>query len=161
MLRYTDQAAFEYHQKTSAFKHIVDFADKEDLYESEPIMYLFDPIFAFTKPEIVKAKDPFIVFGTVSYLSGKMEESLPYWKEVFSTSQKNEPGTLEYAVCKDSVETDVMRMVEIYESKDYLWATHAKSAEVSENVKNTSHLRTGLKHVFLKICGGYFHKPKS
>jgi len=155
---YADQASFATHQTSSAFKDLVNFAENENLYAEEPVVYELTPFHILTRPKVLTHNDPYIVFGTVEYQAGKMVESMPYWKNVFSTTQTEEAGSLVYALCSDHAKPDVMRTVEVYESKEYLWDPHAKSDAVVENVKNTKHLRTGLEHVFLQIIAGYLYK---
>jgi quinol monooxygenase YgiN len=113
---------------------------------------------ALVRASISAHADPYIVLGTVDYEDGGLNASFPYWKAVFETTQKNEEGTLKYALCQDSEDPKKLRTIEAYKDKEYLWGVHVKTDAVKENVANTKHLRTGLKHVFLKIVGGYFVK---
>ena len=50
--------------------------------------------------------------------------------------------------------------MEVYQSEEYLRGVHVKNKAIEESVKNTKHLRTGLKHVFLRLVAGYLWKTE-
>lgn len=158
-LRYTDEDALNTHQKSPLHHSIVDlFSTQPPLLDGTPVLMQAATLHSLTRPEISKANDPYIVFGTVDFVEGGLDESLPYWKDVFETTKEDEEGTLSYSLCRDVKDPKKLRTVEAFSSKEYLWDMHAKSKAVADNVKHTKHLRTGLKHVFLQMVGGYFYK---
>jgi quinol monooxygenase YgiN len=83
---------------------------------------------------------------------------LPYWQAVVDTTEKEEPGSLLYGICKDPGNPEKLYTIEAYKSEEYLRGVHVKNKAIEESVRNTKHLRTGLKHVFLRLVAGYLWK---
>jgi quinol monooxygenase YgiN len=120
------------------------------------LRYLDD--FHFTRLELAKHKDPYVVVGELDYKPDTIPTTIPYWKAVVEAGRNEEPGTLSYGICKDPKDKDKLYCLEVYESKDYLMDVHAKSQAIQESIKNTKHLRNGLRHHWLKLSGGFLVK---
>lgn len=153
-----DKAVADAHLACEAVQDLIKLFGAEPVLTDAPTVYQLEPIYSFTKNKATEAIDPYIVFANLIYKPGTMEQSLPYWKEVASSSEHDEAGTLSYALCKEEANANMLHTVEVYESKEYLWDAHAKSKAVTESVANTKHLREGLQQTFLKMIGGYLHK---
>lgn len=157
--RYTDENALSIHQSTPLYHNIIElFTTQPELLGAPPVLTRVNTLHTLTRASVAKEINPYIVYGTVEYTENGLDQSLSYWKDVFETTQQKEEGTLSYSLCRDVEDPKILRTVEVYTSEEYLWDVHAKSDALAENVKNTKHLRTGLKHVFLRIVGGYFYK---
>lgn len=157
---FSNEDALRTHQSSSIYRSLLDLLSSSEppLLKDTPALILANPFNSMTRDYISKNETPFILLGTVDYVDGGLDKSLPYWKDIFETTDQSEEGTLSYSLCKDREQPDKLRTIEVYKDSEYLWTTHAKSRAVAENVKNTKHLRTGLKHIFLRIVGGYFLK---
>lgn len=80
------------------------------------------------------------------------------WKDLVSAAEANEPGTLRYSVMDDQ-KANFIRMVEVYESKDFLYGTHLKSSAIAANQAQNGAWRTGEKVVYhLEKVDGYLFK---
>lgn len=110
-----------------------------------------------TRAEADTHEDPFVAMGVLAYKDGTVPQSMPYWKDVVAISAEEE-GTLSYGIYTNTEDKNQVVAWEVYTSKEYLYDVHAKSDAVQANVKNTGHLREGLKHTFLKKVGGFFKK---
>lgn len=117
--------------------------------------------FDFTRKQAAETQDPCVVLAELDYKPDTVQKSIPYWKAVVETGRENEPGTLVYGILKDPKEQHKLFTVEAYESKEYLTDVHVKSKAIEESIKNTKHLRDGLKHQFLKVRGGFLHKDST
>jgi len=156
---YADQATSDAHLASQPVQDLIALMTSDPtLLAGPPAVYQLEPIYSSTKPEIADAKSPHIVFANLDYKPEGIKTSLPYWEKVASTSEKDEPGTLFYAVTKTAENPDQLHTVEVYESEKYLWDVHAKSQAVQDSVANTKHLRTGLKHAHLQLVGGFWYK---
>jgi quinol monooxygenase YgiN len=118
----------------------------------------FIPSFSFSRPQVATSPNAHIIFATLDYKPDTIPTSLPYWKAVVDTSKNDELGTLLYGICKDPADGNKLYTLEAYESKEYLTNVHVKSKAIEESIKNTKHLRDGLKHTFLKLEAGYLFK---
>jgi quinol monooxygenase YgiN len=141
-------------------KDIVDWSTTDAILECAPTVYQLEFIddFHFAKPSVTAHSDPYVVFAQLDYKPDTMPISLPYWKAVVDTSNHDESNTLVYGICRDPEDKDKLYTVEAYESKEYLMDVHAKSNAIAESIKNTKHLRSGLKHTFLKVEGGFLYR---
>lgn len=118
----------------------------------------FIPPLSFNREEVLKHEDPHVIFATLDYIPGGVETSIPYWKAVVETGRDNEPGTLVYGILKDPNTVNRLCTIEAYESADYLRDVHVPSQAIQNSIANTKHLRTGLKHNFLKKKAGFLYK---
>jgi quinol monooxygenase YgiN len=168
--RYKNQAALDAHMNAEPTKAALAFVSRTDppvLTGPPSVKYLevFDDL-ASIKPQIREEEDPYIVAAELVYKPGMVAESMKYWKAVAATSKNDEPGTLAYALAKDTAASqppdprvaDNLVTVEVYTSKDYLWETHVKSQAVQDNINHTKDMREGLKHHALKNKAGYWYK---
>lgn len=114
--------------------------------------------FDFSRKEVAGVQDPFVAFAELDYKPDTVQQSIPYWKAVVETGRQDEPGTVVYGILKDPKESNKLFALEVYESKEYLTNVHVPSKAIQESIKNTKHLREGLKHEFLKVRGGYLYK---
>jgi quinol monooxygenase YgiN len=133
------------------------------LLEGTPTVYSleFIPGFSFSRPQVAIQENPHVIFAALDYKPNTVPTSLPYWQAVVDTSKNDEPGTLLYGICRDAADENKLFTVEAYESKEYLTDVHVKSQAIAESIKNTKHLRNGLKHTFLKLQAGYLYKESN
>lgn len=158
--RYEDEAAFESHLAEPGVKALIEWIGTGKVLEGAPrildLQYVDD--FYFSRGEVSKHEDPCVVIAELDYKPDTVQQSIPYWKAVADTGREKEAGTLVYGILRDPKEQNKLFTVEAYDSKEYLLDVHAKSKAVDESIKNTKHLREGLKHHFLKIQGGFLYK---
>lgn len=114
--------------------------------------------FEFSRPEAATHPDPYVIFAELDYVSGGVATAIPYWEAVVDTGRDMEPGTLAYGVLRNTIEEEKLATLEVYESPDYLKDVHIGSDAISESIKNTKHLRTGLQHQLLRKVSGYLYK---
>lgn len=114
--------------------------------------------FRFDRREVLQHPDPHLLFAELDYIPGGVETATPYWKAVVDTGRDHEEGTLVYGVAKDTTRENRLNTIEAYESPAYLKDVHVPSNAIQESIKNTKHLRTGLKHHALKRVSGYLYK---
>lgn len=161
--RYVDEAAAELHIKSTGVQELLAW------FQTVPIFAETDPptihrwqylssSFEFSRPEVAKHPDPHVVFAELDYVPGGAATAMPYWKAVVETGRDMEPGTLVYGVLRDTNKEEKLGILEVYESPDYLKEVHIPSDAVSESIKSTKHLRTGLQHHLLRKVSGYLYK---
>ncbi|KAK4936923.1 hypothetical protein LTR10_022301 [Elasticomyces elasticus] len=155
---YADKATSDAHLASHPVQTLISLFTLQSVLKEAPTVYQLEPVYSFTKPEVMRATDPYIMFANISYKAGGATQSFPYWKAVSSTSENNEPGSLLYRLCREEGNADRLHTVEVYESKEYLWDIHAKSEQVRESVTKTKDLRSGLVHAPLKMVGGFLHR---
>lgn len=61
-------------------------------------------------------------------------------------------------ILKDSQKENRLCAFEVYESAEYLKDVHVPSGAIQSSINNTKHLRTRLKHHFLKKKGGFLYR---
>jgi quinol monooxygenase YgiN len=131
-----------------------------NILEGQPIIHMLDYVngLAFSKAEVEKASDPYVVFATIEWHPRKRDESIPYWTKVFEAS-RSETGTFAYGILVNKDKPERLHTLEAYESKGYLWDVHVKqNAAVQETIQNTKDWRISLEHNFLRIVGGFLHR---
>lgn len=131
---------------------VLDPNDTPDVYILE---YL--PSLRFTRPQVLSHADPHVVFAQLDYVPGGVETSIPYWTAVVETGREKEEGTLVYGILRDAQREGRLCTIEAYESAEYLRDVHVPSNAVQRSIANTKHLRTGLKHHFLQMKGGFLY----
>lgn len=114
--------------------------------------------YEFSRPEANNRTDPHVIYAELNYVPGGVATSTPYWKAVVDTGREKEPGTLAYGILKDPTKENKLATFEVYESPEYLKDVHVPSDAISESIKNTKHLRTGLKHNLLKKVAGFLYR---
>jgi len=157
---YKDQASFDAHMAHPLVQDMIKWMGSGNILKGTPTIHMLDYVndLSFSKPQVVKAQDPFVVFATIEWHPGKRDQSIPYWTNVLEES-RTESGTFVYGVLTDSDKTEVSHTLEAYESKDYLWDVHVKqNAAVHETVKDTKQWRISLEHNFLKMVGGFISR---
>lgn len=127
-----------------------------------PVLHMLqyiDASFSFTRPEVDTAKDDqHVLFAELDYTPGGVETATPYWRAVVHTGRDREVGTLAYGVARSLQAEEKLATFEVYESEEYLRDVHVPSDAISESIKNTKHLRTGLRHHALKNVYGFLYK---
>ncbi|KAI1627977.1 hypothetical protein EDD37DRAFT_692264 [Exophiala viscosa] len=155
---YADKATSDAHLTSQPVQDLINLFTSQPVLKEPPTVYQLEPVYSFTKPEAMKATDPYVMFANISYKAGSATQSLPYWEAVSSESENNEPGSLQYRLCREEANADRLHTIEVYESKEYLWEIHAKSKQVKESVEKTKDLRSGLVHAPLKMVSGFLHR---
>lgn len=161
--RYADQNAMDLHMASQGVKDINAWMDTVPIWDAEnpPILqniqYL-SPSFEFSRAIPSNVADPHVIFAELDYIPGGVATATPYWKAVVDTGRENEPGTFAYGVLSDKTKEERLCTFEVYESPEYLKDVHVPSDAISESIKNTKHLRTGLKHNLLRKVGGFLYK---
>lgn len=133
------------------------------------LQYL-SPDFSFTRADVENANAAtdaehglHVIFAELDYVEGGVDKATPFWKAVVETGHDHEPGTLAYGVLRPAKVPNgegnkSLKTFEVYESVDYLKDVHVPSDAIGESIKNTKHLRTGLKHHLLRKVYGFLHK---
>lgn len=161
--RYVDKAAADLHINSTGVQELLAWFQTVPIFaETDPpvihsLQYL-SPSFEFSRPEAAKHPDPHVVFAELDYVAGGVATATPYWKAVVETGRDMEPGTLAYGVLRDTHKEEKLATLEVYESSDYLNEVHIASDAISESIKNTQHLRTGVQHHLLRKVSGYLYK---
>lgn len=125
----------------------------------ESVLSMTESWAAFTRPEIVNATDPWICFASIEYKAGKRAEALEAWENVTSETEKNEAETLSYNILKDNGHSETIKTLEVYASQAYFKEVHVPSKAVQDNLKNFGNeIRVSIKHVFLKLEGGFLER---
>lgn len=125
---------------------------------SRQVLHWLTDDFTFWRPEVAKHPDPHVIFAELDYIPGGAATATPYWKAVVDTGREKEPGTLAYGILRDPANAERLATFEAYESPEYLKDVHVPSDAISKSIKNTKHLRTGLKHNLLKKVGGFWSR---
>lgn len=138
------------------------FSSDSSFFSSAPAIYglpaHLSPTITFTCPSITKTSDPFLIFSNVEYKPGFVPHAILGWNALAKSAEKEEAGTLSYTVLADE-EKGWIRTIEAYESEDFLYGTHFKSAAIAENQLQNGALRTGEKEVHrLRVVAGYLWK---
>ena len=161
--RYTDQAACDLYLNSQNVKDIKSWLETLPVFTEDdpPVIHELQYIssdFEFSRPGARTIADPHVIFAELHYIPGGVATSIPYWKAVVDTGRDKEPGTLAYGILRDSSKEDKLASFEVYESPEYLKDVHVPSDAITQSIKNTKHLRTGLKHNILKKVAGYLYK---
>ncbi|KAJ4357515.1 uncharacterized protein N0V89_002091 [Didymosphaeria variabile] len=154
---YTSQAAFDAHLAVEPVKDMVAWltANPKNI-DGEATVTVSENYSSFTRPEILKATDPWICYASIEYKEGKRSEALEPWKHVTSETEKNEAETLSYSILKDTGHPETIKTIEVYASQEYFKEVHVPSKAVQENAKNYGdEIRVSLKHAFLKYQTGF------
>ncbi|OCK75613.1 hypothetical protein K432DRAFT_308112 [Lepidopterella palustris CBS 459.81] len=158
---YANQETLDAHIWSFAVIHMMKLLLSDgSVFGEAPDVYTMEPVFSFSRPEILKASDPYIVVASLDYEEGTRAKAFDGWKRIVSESQKNEPGTLGYTILKDKDHENTIWTVEVYETEKYLRDVHAKSTVVTDDKTKYSDIKTNLDFAFLKIVAGYLHKEK-
>ena len=134
------------------------FGSDPTLLQEAPKVHNLHPAASFTRPEVSRQENPYIVFATLDYKPGTRSQGVAGFSKVCKQTEKNEPGTLSYSILEDSENENLVKTLEVYESEKYLWDPHAKSKAVSENKEKDGSLRNSMSFVFLKKVEGYLWK---
>lgn len=122
----------------------------------EATVSLSETIASFTRPEVVKATDPWICYASLVYKEGRLADTLEPWKHVTSETEKNEPETLSYSILKDTGHPEAIKTVEVYANEKYFKEVHIPSKAVQDNIKNYGEeLRVSIEHKLLKHQTGF------
>jgi quinol monooxygenase YgiN len=121
----------------------------------------FDDDFGFTKPDIKKTPEPFIAVTELFFKHGTGAKASESLKKGISAAGRRESGTLGLAHYPDPGDTDKLRIVGVYESKDHWINVHGKSEEVQEFQAATKDISDGVKVHTLKPVGGFLYKEKA
>lgn len=161
--RYIDQAAYDTHMTGQAYKDINAWFQTVPIFNADNpptiqnLQYL-SPTFEFSRQIPASVVDPHVIFAELDYVQGGVATAKPYWQTVVDTGRQKEPGTLIYGILEDKTQQERLCTFEVYESPEYLKDVHVPSDAISESIKNTKHLRTGLKHNILKRVGGFLSR---
>ncbi|PGH02265.1 hypothetical protein AJ80_08890 [Polytolypa hystricis UAMH7299] len=156
---YVDKAALDEHMATEAVKQLTQWLTENSVVEAAAIHNLeYFPGFRFSRESVLEHPDPYCMFAELDYVPGGVDTSIPYWRAVVETGRDNEPGTMVYGILKDTEKANRLCSIEAYESAEYLKDVHVPSKAIQESIANTKHLRTGLKHHFMKKRGGFLYR---
>src|ERR1700710_800252 len=138
---------------TQGVKDMIQFMTSEPVLAGAPVVHMLEYIdgFEFSRSDINKTSNPYVVYGQIIYKPDTLAESLPYWKQVVQSSKEQEPKTLVYGIAKDPKDPNSLFSVEAYENEAALKEVHVKSKAIDDSIKNTKHLRESLQHTFLKF----------
>jgi len=158
--RYTSQAACDEHMKWDTVKEFMEtYKTDPDLHGGEPEIWHSNQVELFTRPELAKHENPFVLLAKVNYKPETFNEGLEGWKPVVANAKSKETGTLTYSVGKDVEHENRLTLVEAYESEKYLKEVHFAGAAVQEKMKQEEKLRAAESDVvFLKLVAGYWQK---
>jgi quinol monooxygenase YgiN len=159
LLRYADQAAFDFHVQQEIAQALVKWLSFGGLCGA-PKIWELEPIdgYSFTRPEVIKHVDPLLVFTELQYKPDTVSTTLPYWKAVFETTKNDELGALFWGLTKDPKEPDKLFVVHAYESQEYLMNVHAPSTAMQATLEHGKDIRIGINFHMLKVHGGFLSK---
>ncbi|OAA57630.1 Dimeric alpha-beta barrel [Niveomyces insectorum RCEF 264] len=162
---YQDQAALDAHMQTANVKDLIAWMGANPVLAKAPTVTELDVIedlgLLVRNDKLAAVTDPYVVVGEVTYKNGELvQQSLPHWAKVVETNKTSEPGTLVYALSRGAAEPSKLYTLEAYESKDYLWDVHAKSAAVQANVATTKEWRDNLTLHVVRKAHGYLARAK-
>ncbi|RFU28494.1 hypothetical protein B7463_g7829, partial [Scytalidium lignicola] len=122
---YADQTAFDFHMQQDGVQAMGKWMSAGGL-DSAPTIWELEHIdgFNFTRPEVTRHADPFVIFTEIDYKPDTGSSTLPYWKAVVEAGENDELGTLVYGICRDPKNADKLFVVHAYESRDYLMDVH-------------------------------------
>ena len=130
----------------------------ECLLDEPTKVYTLDSLYTTSRPEADTTPDPFINFAEISFQPGTSSQYMPYFKRIFESTRDQEDGTFVYTLASTEEAPDKLFTLESYVNKDYCWNVHVAGDAVQENIRAVGHLRTNLKHTFLRSYAGYFVK---
>ncbi|KAJ9637865.1 hypothetical protein H2199_007360 [Coniosporium tulheliwenetii] len=158
---YADKAALDSHMQIPPIATFTQFVSSDPtLLEGAPVVYSLETVSSFTRAEIVQHADPYVVFATLGYKEGTMQQALEGWESLVASVKQQEPGTLYYGIMKDKDNAAKLQAVEVYESGNAFRQVHAKGEALTAKFKRDSDISTGVQLVFLKLAAGYFWKDK-
>ncbi|RDW65548.1 hypothetical protein BP5796_10240 [Coleophoma crateriformis] len=163
--RYADQSALDTHMGSKPVKALVQtFESDSTLFSAPPAIYglasALRPAASFTRAGINSQADPLLIFANFAYQAGGTARAMPGWEALVGRARADEPGTLSYTVLRDS-ESEWVRTVEAYVSREFLDGVHVKSEAVAANQRQNGEWRTGEKEVFrLRMLAGYLYKEE-
>jgi quinol monooxygenase YgiN len=155
--RYTGRAAFDAHMAIEPVKDMIAWmtTNTENI-NGEATVTMSENYTSFTRPEVLKATDPWMCYASIEYKEGKRAEALEPWKHVASETEKNEAETLSYSILKDTGHPDTVKTIEVYASQEYFKEVHVPSKAVQDNVSQYGNeIRVCVKHAFLKYQTGF------
>ncbi|EGY20097.1 uncharacterized protein VDAG_02113 [Verticillium dahliae VdLs.17] len=158
--RYIDEAAFDHHMSLPSVNAMQVWLG-ENLGPKPPTMHILtypSDSFQFTRQQVNKHTDPWIIIAKLNYMVGGVGTSLPYWQAVVDQGREEEVGTLVYGILKDEGTVERLFTMEAYESEAYLKDVHVKSDAIAASIRDTKHLRTGIEWSFLRLVAGFLHK---
>lgn len=113
----------------------------------------------FTRDALATQKNPYVVLATLQYSSeGDAQKAISEWGPEVTTNEKEEQGTLSYAIGADVEHANRLTFVEAYESESYLKDVHMKSAGLTKMMEAEKERKPEMKLWFLKHVAGYLHK---
>jgi len=140
------------------------FGAKPELFGAETDVYVLPCGPTFTRPSVTKYDDPYVIFASFDYQQGTLDQVVTGkggWSDLVASLEREQQGTLSYTVLADE-KANMLRTVEIYESKEYLENEHLKSEAVKANQQQNGAMRTGDNKVWrLKRVTGYLFKERS
>ncbi|KAG7116128.1 hypothetical protein HYQ45_010432 [Verticillium longisporum] len=157
---YIDAAAFDHHMSLPSVNAMRAWMS-ENVGPKPPMMHILtypSDSFQFSRQQVNKHTDPWIIIAELNYIVGGVGMSLPYWQAVVDQGREEEVGTLVYGILKDEDTVERLFTMEAYESEAYLNDVHVKSDAIAASIKNTKHLRTGIEWSFLRLVVGFLHK---
>ncbi|KIW02231.1 uncharacterized protein PV09_06384 [Verruconis gallopava] len=157
---YATKAAFDTHMASPPVQDMIKWIGSGNILATEPLIRQLDYVdgMFFSKPEISKVNEPYVVFATIEWHPGKRDASIPYWNRVFQET-KSESGTFSYGVMAAKDRPDTLHTFEVYESKEYLWDVHVKeNSGVQATIRDTKDWRISLEHNLLQKVGGFLHR---
>ncbi|KAF3354560.1 hypothetical protein VDGD_02113 [Verticillium dahliae] len=157
---YIDEAAFDHHMSLPSVNAMQVWMG-ENLGPKPPTMHILtypSDSFQFTRQQVNKHTDPWIIIAELNYMVGGVGTSLPYWQAVVDQGREEEVGTFVYGILKDEGTVERLFTMEAYESEAYLKDVHVKSDAIAASIRDTKHLRTGIEWSFLRLVAGFLHK---
>lgn len=100
---YTNAAARQTHMESEPVKELFAmFQSEPSPITGPPVLYPFTPSVSYTRDAIKDVKNPVIISAHFGYQPGKSTAALEGWKALVDYAEKDEPGTLSYAVLDDT-----------------------------------------------------------
>ncbi|KAK3062499.1 hypothetical protein LTS18_003937 [Coniosporium uncinatum] len=156
---YADQATFDAHCASTPVQDLFGlFSEQPPPLEGAPTVYMLEPVHQFTRPESAAHENAYMLFQTLTYRGGTVDEALEAWRTVCEETLKDEAGTLCYNILKDTKDANKINTFEVYESEGYLSSTRGKSQAVQDNMKKNEGIQTGRESVSLRRVDGYLFK---
>jgi quinol monooxygenase YgiN len=160
---YASQAACDAHMSWPPVLEFMEAwkADPGRLSGAPEVWHSNHVVDGFRRSALAKGtEDPFVVLATLQYSDGRsVEDALSGWEAVVRSTEREEQGTLLYAVGKDVETRNRLTFVEVYESVLYMEDVHVKSETLLRQMEEEQRLRKPELQVHkLRKVAGYLHK---
>jgi len=111
-----------------------------------------------SRPTVDSSADPVLVYATLDYKPESFQEAFQGWKEIVTTTEKNEPKVHMYNALKDSETDNRVRMFEAYEDMA-TFQEHCSTDILKKKMADEKGFQAKeVEVVFLKRVKGFLYR---